>query len=145
VDDRHYRGTIGASANRGAFHVALRYQHDGGDSVVLGGLPSSVLPRSAYALRVLDPALPPGTLAGEEYNGWRIESSVPSMPMTAFYQRHDLGGQQLSLAGLEIALSSDANPILKVPGLDVTLGAARVLGDPLRGETKWWIGTRWRP
>ena len=99
----------------------------------------------AYALRVLDPALPVAILGGDEYDGWRIESTLPGLPFTAFYQRHEIGARELALAGAEIALHSDPFPILKFPGLDLTLGAARILDEPLRGETKWWLAARWRP
>jgi hypothetical protein len=34
---------------------------------------------------------------------------------------------------------------MKVPGLDLTLGAAHVFDAPLRGETKFWVGMHWRP
>jgi hypothetical protein len=65
------------------------------------------------------------------------------MPFTAFYQRHDLGGETLSLAGLEIDISSEPFPVMKVPGFDITAGAARILDDD--GDTNWWLGMRWRP
>jgi hypothetical protein len=145
VDDQHHRGVLAGSLRSGSFRLGARYQRDGGAEVVLGGLPSSILPRSAYALRVLDPALPPGTLRGDEYQGWRVDTTVPAIPFTAFYQRHELGPAQLSLTGLEIALSSGPNPILKLPAFDLTLGAARILDEPDRGDTNWWLGMRWRP
>ncbi len=142
LDDRHYRASVAGAIRSGSFRIGARYQHDGGDTVTLGGLSSSILPRSAYALRVLDPALPVATLTGDEYDGWRVESSVPSMPFTAFYQRHELGGASLSLAGLTIAMSADPFPIMKLPGFDVTAGVARILDDD---DTNWWLGMRWRP
>ena len=145
VDDDHWRATAAAAFSGGSLRFAARYQVDRGTRIAVGGLPSSVLPRSAYAHRVLDPALPVAVLAGDDYDGWRIESSVPVLPLTAFYQRHEAGGRQLSLAGLEAKLNSDPLPILKFPGLDLTAGVARVLDAPLEGDTKWWIGMRWRP
>jgi hypothetical protein len=144
VDDGHARAIAGVGVRKGAMRIAARYQHDRGD-VTLGGLASSVLPRSAYAHQVLDPALPLATLAGNGYDGWRIESTVPLLPFTAFYQRHELGATRLSVAGLELTLASEPLPILKIPALDLTLGAARILDAPLRGRTNWWLGMRWRP
>ncbi len=145
LDESHYRGIASLAYKSGALRITARYQHDGGDAVALGGIASSILPRSSYALRILDPALPVAILSGERYDGWRIETSVPSMPFTAFYQRHDLDGTAFSLAGARIELNADPNPILKLPGLDFTLGAARILDGPLRGDTKWWLGLRWHP
>jgi len=137
IDDEHVRAIA-----RGSYKgVSAQYQIDRGEEVTLGGLATSILPRSAYALRVLDPALPVAILSGQDYDGWRVETTVPSMPFTAFYQRHRFEHAQLSLAGLELELTSAANPILKVPGLDFTAGVATVLD----GDTKWWIGMRWRP
>jgi len=145
VDDDHYRGVATLSYKAGSMRIAARYQRDGGTNVTLGGLASSILPRSAYAHRVLDPALPVAILAGDDYDGWRIESTVPSLPFTAFYQRHTLDGTLLSLAGVQAELHTDPDPILKLPALDLTIGAAYVLDSPLKGETKWWLGMRWRP
>jgi hypothetical protein len=140
VDDGHQRGVIQAAIRSSSFRLAARLQHDRGDDLVLGGLPSSILPRSAYARRLLDPALPVATLAGSDYDGWRIESKVPALPFTAFYQRHELGGARISLYGLEAELHSDPLPIVKLPGLDATIGVARA-----NDRTNWWLGMRWRP
>jgi Tol biopolymer transport system component len=145
VDDDHYRAVAAASFQSGSLRVGARYQHDDGTRLTLGGLPSSILPRSAYAHRVLDPAIPVAILEGDDYDGWRIESTVPLLPFTAFYQRHEIGGASLSLAGLEVELSADPLPIVKTPGLDLTAGVAYLFDAPLKGDTKWWLGMRWRP
>jgi len=145
IDGAHYRGVASGSWRAGSLNISARYQHDGGETVTLGGIASSILPRSAYARRVLDPALPVALVSGQRYDGWRIETSVPSMPFTAFYQRHDFDGSSLSLAGARLELSAQPNPILRLPGLDFTAGAARILDGPARGDTNWWLGLRWRP
>ncbi|HYO77957.1 MAG TPA: hypothetical protein VE010_15975, partial [Thermoanaerobaculia bacterium] len=149
VDDQHHRAIASLGFGSDAFRLRGTYRYDRGTTVTLGGIPSSILPRSAYAHRVLDPALPVAVLAGDEYDGWRIESSFAALPVTAFYQRHEISAAQLSLAGLEVKFSTDPNPILKFPGLDFTAGVARVFDAPdataVKGDTKWWIGMRWRP
>ena len=150
VDDEHYRAVVGAGVRGGSLRLAARYQRDGGATVFLGGVPSSILPHSAYALRVLDPALPVAMASGDEYDGWRIETTLPAgLPLTAFYQRHELGDTRVSLAGAEANLTSEPLPLLKLPALDLSVGVARILGAPesfdLRGETKWWLTMRWRP
>lgn len=145
LDDEHHRAIASIGFGSDAFRLRGTYRYDRGTTVTLGGLSSSILPRSAYLHRVLDPALPVALLAGGDYDGWRIESSLSSLPVTAFYQRHEIGGAQLSLAGLEVKFSTNPNPILKFPGLDFTAGVARVFDAPLEGDTKWWIGMRWRP
>ena len=145
VDDDHYRAVVAANIRLGSTRVTARYQRDAGAPVTLGGLAPSLLPRSAFAHTILDPALPVAILVGDEYDGWRIESTVPGLPFTVFYQRHELGATRLSLAGAEVELHSEPFPILKLPGLDLTLGVARVFDAPLQEETKWWLGMRWRP
>ncbi|HJQ36906.1 MAG TPA: hypothetical protein VKB93_07195 [Thermoanaerobaculia bacterium] len=140
VEDDHQRVVAGAAIRGGSLRIAARVQHDRGDELILGGLPSSLLPRSAYARHVLDPALPVAALAGSDYDGWRVEAKVPSLPFTAFYQRHELGGARISVRGLEAQLRTDPFPILKLPAVDVTAGVAQTGSD-----TNWWLGMRWHP
>ena len=145
---RHYRGVVRASLRSGAFSLAGQYQHDGarsGNAIDVGGVDSSILPRSAIPNRVFDPALPIATLAGGRYDGVRFEAKIPIIPATMFYQRHRIGTTRLALAGLELSLLSDVNPLLRLPGLDVTAGVARILAEPLRNRTKGWLAIRWRP
>ena len=144
AENDHTRGVVRVGASGTNLSIALQYQRDEGD-VVLGGLPSSILPRSAQAARVFDPALPLATLAADRYDGRRVEVSLAAFPMTAFYQQHRMEGDPIAVAGLEFAARSGPIPILKYPGLDLTLGVARVLDEPLRGETRWWIGVHWTP
>jgi hypothetical protein len=142
VDDEHQRAIAVIGWRSPALRLGARYQIDNGATMRVGGLTSSILPRSVYALRVLDPALPPSALAGDDYRGWRVEAEMPMMPFTAFYQRHAVDDDRLSIAGLEITTSSDPMPVLKLPGLAFTAGVARMLDG---GDTNWWISTRWRP
>lgn len=145
---RHYRGVGRASLRRGRFSIGGRYEHDemrGGEVIDVGGAMSSILPLSAIPNRVFDPALPIGTLAGRMYDGARVETNLPVFPATIFYQRHRTERGSVSLAGLQFTFGSAAMPILRYPGLDVTAGVARILDEPLRNRTKWWLVMRWRP
>ncbi|HET7436675.1 MAG TPA: hypothetical protein VFN10_18345 [Thermoanaerobaculia bacterium] len=146
-DATHYRIAAAASLKAGSLRFGARAQHDhiSDGSLALGGLASSIVPRSGYYTKVLDPALPAGTLHGDTYNGWRVDAVLPVVPLTAFYQRHELSSERVSLAGAEVAVSVPPNPILKSPAFDMTLGVARILDAPLEGDTKWWLGLRWRP
>jgi hypothetical protein len=145
VDGAHRRARAALGYRQGAFRVGASYQLDRGEIVSLGGPGSSILPRSAYARRVLDPALPVALLQGDDYDGWRIETRVPQLPFTFFYQRHELAASRVSLVGGEIAWNAPPNPILKTPGLELTLGAARILDGLPEEETNVWIAMRWRP
>jgi WD40-like Beta Propeller Repeat len=129
------------AASIGTDRIRLSAEVADGETVV-GGLASSILPRSAYAARILDPALPPGMLAGDDYVGWRVETAVPVFPGRVFYQRHEAGGARLSLAGLEFEFAMEPYGILKTPGLALTVGAARLFD---ADRTKIWIGMRWTP
>ncbi|HEY3056524.1 MAG TPA: hypothetical protein VGK31_11400 [Thermoanaerobaculia bacterium] len=143
----HYRGIARASLRGSEVSIAGEYRHDEArtDGVDIGGIESSILPRSAIPNRAFDPALPIGTLSGRHHDGMRVEATLPILPATMFYQRHRTDTASLSLAGLEVTLVSNATPILRLPALDVTAGVARVLDEPLRNRRKWWFATRWRP
>jgi hypothetical protein len=143
----HDRGIARVSLQGGGFSLAGQYQRDEArsDGVDVGGIESSILPRSAIPNRVFDPALPIGTLSGRRHDGTRVEATLPFLPATMFYQRHRTDTASVSLAGLEATLVSNATPILRLPALDVTAGVARILDAPLRNRTKWWFAMRWRP
>ncbi|MFL6291669.1 MAG: TolB family protein [Thermoanaerobaculia bacterium] len=124
------------------------------DLFQLGGAETSLLPESALSGRVFVPALPAGTLLGEEHEGQRAELTLGFLPAPIFFERHRLWsrggprGDWLSLAGLEWRWSIAPIPLGRVPGLDVRLGVARILEDPslkLEDETRWWVVTVWRP
>ena len=144
----HARGSIDVEVSRGNMRFGMGYQYDvakEGDFVEVGGLPSSIVPDSAFAKRIFDPALAAGTLRGERYNGFRAEAQLPVIPLTGFYQKHRTDLDDASLAGVTLSLSSDPFPILRVPGLDATLGAAMRVDDSEDDDIQWWIGMRWRP
>ncbi len=147
-DAQHYRVAGGMAMRSGSFRMGMRFQADEvlDDGILeVGGLPSSILPRSAYSQRILDPALPPGTLRGDRYTGGRVEVALPSLPFTTFYQRHQMRSARLSLAGIELAVRSEPLPLLGLPALEMTAGAARIFDEPLKNDTKWWFGVRWLP
>jgi hypothetical protein len=145
---RHFRGVARGSLRHGAFSVVGRYQHDqsrGNAGVEVGGVPSSILPLSAIPNRVLDPALPVATLRGRRYDSARIETTLPAFPATFFYQRHRADRASVSVAGMQMTFGSEPQPLIRYPGLDFTAGVARILDEPLRNRTKWWLSMRWRP
>lgn len=141
-DFTHWRAVAAAAIRLGSWRLGARYQHDDGARIDVGGLPSSIVPRSALSTRVFDPALPPRALRGNVYDGWRIDALTPFLPLTAFYQRHETDRDELAVAGLEYRIDSEPLPILNFPGLDFTAGVARLID---LDETKWWLGIRWRP
>jgi WD40-like Beta Propeller Repeat len=110
--------------------------------ITLGGFATTIVPRSAVANRVLDPALPTATLSGTRYTG--VEANATTGALRFFYRQHRLG-TRLSMAGVEAGLSSPPMPLLKMPAMHVTIGAARILDEPLRNRTRAWIAIRLEP
>lgn len=144
-DRRHARGVATAAVDFGSFGFAARYERGRageGEPIEVGGLISSITPRSSRANRVLDPALPFRTLTSNRYTGTRIEANVGGV--TLFHQQHR-AGDFVRLAGIEIATSTPPVPLVRLPALAITLGGAHVYDSPLRGRNKFWIGMRWEP
>jgi len=124
------------------------------DVYQLGGPAVSLLPESALSSRIVVPALPVGALLGEEHEGQRAELHLKFLPAPLFFERHRLWssgqprGDWLSLAGLEYRFSIGPLPIGRLPALDLRVGVARILDDPLKvfqDDTRWWLVTAWRP
>jgi hypothetical protein len=142
---RHSRGEARVAARLAGLTFALSHERRSTSEearISLGGLGSSIIPQSAYSGRVLDPALPPGILGGDRYDGSRASLYIGSA--TLFYQRHVLE-RAFSLAGVAFETSSDPLPIINFPGFRLTAGVARILSEPLRGRTRWWFGIRYTP
>lgn len=125
-----------------------------GELLRLGGTASSLLPRSVLAGRIVAPALPAGTLAGDTYEGQRAELSLGFLPVPLFAERHRLGfgtaGDWLTLAGLEGRWTIAPIPLVRLPALDVRAGVATVLEEPFATELfeddlRWWATVVWRP
>ncbi len=144
-DAPHARAIGRGGVSFGRIRLGAQLEADragGSEPMTVGGLATTIVPRSAIANRVLDPALATATLAGKRYTGGRVEASFSGV--TFFYREHKLG-QRLSLAGVEVARSIPPIPLVKTPGMALTVGAARILDEPLRDRTRWWIGIRMEP
>ena len=121
-------------------------QRDQGD-VTVGGVAPSILPRSAIADRVLDPALDTATLAGRNYTGGRIDATL-SDAVTFFVRQHRLATVHCALctvhrenvAGVEVRARVPATPLLKLPALGLSIGGARA-----EGRNRYWVAVRIEP
>jgi hypothetical protein len=143
----HVRGVARFSVRSGATRLGFEYQRDSiADGVLeVGGLPSSIVPDSAYGNRVFQPALAAATITGTRYTGRRVEAEIPGLPLTLFVQDHRTELDRRRLAGVEVTMRTDPVPVLRLAGLNITAGAAREIGDVLERDVKWWFGLRWRP
>jgi len=152
------RGALSLSAGRDDTGLALSWA--AGDSArvpvpwqlfQVGGVGSSVLPSSTLAARVPVPALPAGTLLGDRFEAQRAELTLGALPLPLFYARYRAGGDGaplspwLALAGAEWRGRLGPLPLLRLPAIDYTLGAAEVLDPPFEGEREWWLAVTWRP
>ena len=151
---------LGGRFKVGAVHgdngLLLSYRRDAvrdaaaaADRLQLGGVETSLLPASATAGRIPEPALPLGTLVGDEHEEERATALVRGLPL--FFERHRVWdrvgprGAWLRLVGIEVDLASEPVPLVKLPGLHLTVGAARVLDEPLKDRTRGWLALAWRP
>lgn len=130
--DHHAQLRARAASKLGAL------EFDAARRVTLGGVQTSIIPDGAQFDRIFDPALRE-VASGERYRGARAELHLGAL--TAFFQRHSLG-TTFRVEGVEAAMSAPPNPILKLPALDITLGAARVVE---LHKNEVWIGLRYRP
>lgn len=149
-DFRQTRWGGSASIGRSSTTVGVTFERrmltgDDGHAIELGGLPSTIIPLSAFANRVFDPAIPVAALAGERYERRRVDAVVPGLPLTLFFQQHFLNSIGVEVAGGELAFQMSPQPLIGLPGLDATVGVARILSGPLDRDTNWWLGLRWRP
>ncbi|MEA2599355.1 MAG: hypothetical protein QOF89_347 [Acidobacteriota bacterium] len=156
-----YGGSARLGLAYGSTRLGLAWRRDASrdlersfDLYQLGGSEVSLLPESALANRLAVPALPVGTLLGDEHEGQRADLSLGFLPAPLFYERHRLWdrdgarGDWLSLAGLEYRFSLGPLPIGRLPFLDLQVGVARILDDPtgrLENDTRWWVITVVRP
>lgn len=136
-----------AVRNQGGYRVSGRWQRDtagGNTRLGVGGIAGSILPASAYADQVLDPALPEATVTARRYEGRELQVTVPQLPATLFLRQHIADGSSVRVTGVEATFETEPFPLLRLPGFHATVGAARVLDGTLEGKTRWWLGLRWR-
>jgi hypothetical protein len=151
----HARGTARVALEASSWGFSAAYDrgrvdgtHEATDLIQLGGIRSSIVPDSALANRVYEPALPVGIFTGDRHEALRLELDVSGLP-TLFYTRHEVGSasgrDSIRLAGMRFDLRGEAMPIVRLPGYAITLGAARILDAPLRNRNQFWLGLAWRP
>lgn len=122
------------------------------EPMTLGGTETTLLPAAARFDEILDPAFMRCHLAGDRYEGWRVEMALGGLPL--FYQRHylrwndpfpDRNNDWIGLAGVEWDMTSGPLGLVRLPGIRLTLGGAYIFDAPLEGETRFWLGLAWKP
>lgn len=156
-DWSRYRLGLDLSLRRGGKGLALSLRRGGSDGIEhpfdrfeLGGAPSSLLPASILARRITSTALPAALFSGDEFESQRAELDL-GLPGPFFFERHRFWndgrekGGWLRLVGFETGYSIASTPIGKIPAIDLRLGIARVLDEPLEDDTRFWITAVLRP
>lgn len=124
------------------FGVQVEFRRSGGEPIPVGGIVPSIEPRGFALVRVTDPALPATLLAGRSYRGTQVDATFGGVTLFA---REHRAGTRLRLAGAEIVQAIDPQPLVRLPALRFSIGAARIFDAPLRNRTKWWINITVRP
>jgi hypothetical protein len=153
-----YGGDLALAVRRKDTRLDLSWRRDGSrritrafDLYQLGGAATSLLPPAALASRIVSPALPAATLLGAEHEAERVELGLGFLPVPIFWERHRLRGglllhpAEVTLAGLEYRISTPPIPLVRLPGVELRVGLARVFSDPVKDQTRWWLTTVWRP
>jgi hypothetical protein len=126
----------------GPFGVQVELRRNSGDPVSAGGIIPSIEPRAFALVRVPDPALPALLLPGRAYRGTQADVTLGGVTLFA---REHRAGSRIRLAGAEIVRAIERQPLVRLPALQLSLGAARIFDAPLRNRTKWWINLAVRP
>ena len=132
---KHTRASLGLAARAGGIRVAVA--GEAANRMMIGGVTTSITPDALLIERVIDPALPADFATARTYRGARAELTASGL--TAFWQRHS---ERITVRGIELTTHAPPIPLLQLPALELTAGAARASG--LRG-TKGWFSLRWRP
>lgn len=117
----------------------------------VGGAASSLRPSSLAAPLLTVPALPAAALVGEEVTAQRVELGTPLLPLPLFWSRHRVESEEagesgwVELAGAEWHGRLGPVPLLRLPELEITLGAAEILSGTREGEREAWAALTWRP
>jgi Tol biopolymer transport system component len=136
AESHHARAWARGEMKIAGIRFGAEGQRDQG-SVTVGGVAPSILPRSAFANRIIDPALETATLAGRNYSGGRVDATWSSF--TFFLQQHRLG-ERIDVKGVELRGQMPATPILKLPALGLSIGGARV-----ERRNRFWVSVRIEP
>jgi hypothetical protein len=156
-----WRASLGLGLERGDDALRLAWSRGASRDVAaafdrfqVGGAVRSLLPVEAEGAVVSVPALPSAYLLGDEEEAQRVELDLSLLPAPLVFERHrvwnegeDRGGW-LELAGVELRRDLAPMPIVGLPALRATAGAAYVLEDPvgeLKDEVRLWVAVSWRP
>ncbi|MEX2374083.1 MAG: hypothetical protein WD942_00650 [Dehalococcoidia bacterium] len=121
------------------------------EAFAVGGPDPLLLDPALVSQRVSMPAIPSAELRGGGIRAWRADL-LGASPLRPFYwagrvtQVADGGASPWRrVAGLEVDADLEAVPLLRLPGVHLRLGYARMLTDPRQGRWRGWLVVGYRP
>lgn len=146
------------SVSTGSRDVQLRFEGTYGrvsssapasEQFTIGGVMPPLMPAYALSQRLAVPALAAGSLGGTQ--AVRGRGALESGAFTLFFDAIATGAQSehasdyWRLAGVEARQSLDPISIVRVPGLDLRIGAAYVYDGPDANRWRGWLSFTVRP
>ncbi len=122
------------------------------DRLRVGGVPDGLSPDLPERIEV--PALAPGALVGDRYEGLRFDLTIPDLPFVLLYERHRTAAESgdftpwLDLVGFERRFDFGPYPLAGLPAFEARVGAAQILDPQRHGEEsrrRGWLILVWRP
>jgi hypothetical protein len=97
----------------------------------LGGVDTGLVAPAGRWDVLAEPAFAPGSALGTQHVSGQVELLTPWIGI--FGAHHQLGDVGATVAGLRIDTSIARQPLVKLPGFDITFGLGIRLLDPSRG------------
>jgi Tol biopolymer transport system component len=117
------------------------------ETLEVGGLQPPLVDPAVLSQRIAMPALPPGLLRGDVVRIARADLHG-RLPLSSFYWAGSADGDDLGwvqVAGVELDRAFRAPPYLRLPGVRVRLGLARMLSEPMEGDWRGWAVLTYTP
>jgi len=115
--------------------------------LTVGGTQPKLFHSGITPFRVAQPALPVGTLRGDQVRIVQAEMTG-GLPFKTFFWTGDAvgdGRDWYRLIGLEFERSLAEMSYLRLPSVRARLGLARMLSDPNKGDWRFWATVVYRP
>ncbi|HEX5724309.1 MAG TPA: hypothetical protein VFX98_02520, partial [Longimicrobiaceae bacterium] len=111
----------------------------------VGGSDGGLVDPSVLSQRIEMPAIPFGHLQGTEILALRASTTVRGLVPYFWAARAGEDADWFRVAGVETSVEMGANTLLRLPGVRLRLGAARVLDEPFEDELEVYASVTYRP
>jgi hypothetical protein len=116
------------------------------EAFALGGATPVLHDPALFSQRIPVPALLTSGLRGERFRTGEV-AIHGILPVTPFFWIGDVDGgrRQQRLVGARIDVDSEPVPLIRLPGVRIETGFAKVLDEPDRGEWRAWAAIGMSP